>query len=187
MVSDINLFKEKNSLFFKKISIKREVNSSDFLDGYYIDADEKESRKIVDFLKNSKEKRGVAIKARDELFNRRVIETMKFDYLVSPEINLGKDTLKQRSSGLNHVLVNEAQKKGIVILVSLQELQKRDKKGKVVLTSRIIQNIKLCRKAKCAIKIASFSEKKSVSKKERGFIGMSWGMSSQQIKDFCAF
>jgi RNase P/RNase MRP subunit p30 len=187
METDINFFKEKESFFLKKIFTKRDVNSLDSVDGYFIDADEKESRKIVDFLKNSNKKNKIAIKARDEFFNRRVIETMNFNYLVSPEINIGRESLKQRSSGLNHVLVNEARKKGIAIVVSLSELKKWEGKDRAVLISRVMQNIMLCRKAKCSIKIATLSEKKSVSKKERGFIGMSWGMSSQQVKDSILF
>ncbi len=186
MASDINFIKTEDSLLFEKIKSKKDISSEDDFEGYFIDADEKEIRKITESLKNTKRKQ-IAILARDETFNRRVIETLKFDYLVSPEINFGKDSLKQRSSGLNHVLVKEAAKKNIAILVSLDNLMKFEKKEKAVLIARIIQNVVLCRKTNCSIKIASFSDKFSLSKLERERIAFSFGMSSQQVKNSCSF
>lgn len=187
MAIDINFIKQDNSLLFRKISSKRDIMPTDKVDGYLIDADEKEIRKIVEFLKNSKEKKQIAINAQDEMFNRRAIETIKFDYLVSPEFNNGKDSLKQRSSGLNHTLTKIASERKIVILINLNELNKQNKKDKAILIARIIQNIKLCRKSKCLVKIASFSDEGTFSKKERELIGFSWGMSSQQTTKACTF
>ncbi len=187
MVTDINFFKMDDSLLFKEITSKRDLTSFDPFDGYFIDADEKETRKILEFLKSSKNKFKIALKSRDETFNRRVIETLHFDYLVSPECNYGKDSLKQRSSGFNHVLAKEAHKKGIALLIPLDFLSKQDKNTKAILISRIIQNIKLCRKANCLFKIASFSKDDVFSEKDREFLGQSWGMSSQQINNSTIF
>lgn len=187
MTTDINFIKTDNSLLFKKISSKREIMPTDLVDGYLIDSDEKEIRRIIEFLKNSKEKKLIGIKAKDEMFNRRVIETLKFDYLVSPELNNGKDSLKQRSSGLNHTLAKTASEKKIAILISLDTIEKQDKENKSILIARIIQNIKVCRKSKCLVKIASLSNNKFFSKKERELIGLSWGMSSQQTANACIF
>jgi len=170
-----------------KIDSKKGISQKDNCDGYFIDANEKETRKIVEFLKGSKEKKKIAVKAIDENFNRRVIETLDLDYLVSPEINSERDNLKQRSSGLNHVLAKKMAKKKISVLISLKELEKVDKEHKAFLIARIIQNVKLCRKANCAIKIASLSERKFFSKKQRELVGESWGMSSQQVKQSCLF
>jgi RNase P/RNase MRP subunit p30 len=125
--------------------------------------------------------------ARDEEFNRRVLESLKFDYLVSPEINSGKDGLKQRSSGINHVLAKIAKERGVSFLVPLNDFEGLNRREKSIRIARIIQNVRLCRKAKCPIKLASFSDKRAYSMRERGIIGTSWGMSSQQAADSCVF
>ncbi len=187
MATDINFFEKTDSFLFKKINSKRDIISSEKVDGYFINSDENELRKITEYLKSSKEKKLIAIEARDQNFNRRMLETIKFDYLVSPEFDPEKDTLKQRSSGLNHVLTNLAKTKGISILMNLSKLKRQDKKTQAILISRILQNIKLCRKSKCSIKIANFSDKDTISEKERKLIGTSWGMSSQQTALACTF
>lgn len=185
MVQDINFSKKEDSFYFNQAFSKKDISELKNFDGFFIDADENECRKIVESLKNSGKK--IAIKARDEIFNRRVLETLNFDYLVSLEINKGKDTLKQRSSGLNHVVAKIAAKKNIAIVVSLQDLFNFTGKELSVYISKIIQNIKICRKAKCDMKIASFSKKQTYSTKERQRLGVSWGMSSQQAKATVSF
>lgn len=187
MAEDILLERKKDILYFRKISSKSEIDNSKDYDGYLIRANENESRKIISSLKGSNFKGKIAIYGSDEQTNRRFIETLNFDYLVSPEINPGKDSLKQRSSGLNHVLIREARKKGIAILISLGELEKLKTLDKVKVISRIIQNVKLCRKVNCEMKIANLDSPKRLTKKERIFLGTSWGMSSQQLRDCCSF
>ena len=185
MVQDINFSKKEDSFYFKQVFSKKDISELKNFDGFFIYADENECRKIVESLKNSGKK--IAIKARDEVFNRRVLETLNFDYLVSLEINKGKDTLKQRSSGLNHVVAKIAAKKNIAIVVSSQDLFNFTGKELSVYISKIIQNIKICRKVDCKIKIASFSDKKSCSCLGKKKLGVSWGMSSQQTKEVCNF
>ena len=105
--------KSKTAIALKKISSKREIVEDKEYDGYLIEGDEKIVRSITEFLKSKKEKKVIAILGRDDEFNRRVIETCKIDYLVSPERGHVRDTLKQRDSGLNHVVAKEAVKKNI--------------------------------------------------------------------------
>ena len=185
MKNDINLCQNEDSLQFKKVFTKKDTQDIEKFDGVFIDADEKESRKIIESIKNSKKK--IAIKARDEVFNRRVLETMKIDYLVSLEINTSKDTLKQRGSGFNHVLAKIAAKNKIDIVVSLENLFLFSGIELSKYIAKIIQNIKICRKAKCNIKIASFSKNKFYSTNERERLGFSWGMSSQQARQAILF
>jgi RNase P/RNase MRP subunit p30 len=187
MAEDILLKRGEGSLYLKRISSKSEINLSDSCDGYLVRASESECRKIISSLNAVNFSGKIAIYAEDEQLNRRLIETLNFDYLVSPEINPGKDSLKQRSAGLNHVLAREAKKKNISILISVEDLLKRDKKEQAILVSRIIQNIKVCRKVGCRIQIASLSSERNLSKKERSFLGTSWGMSSQQVSLACVF
>ena len=158
---------------FKKISSKSQIGNEP---AYLIDSEEKEIRRILDTLKAQNKKPEIAVLGRDEEFNRRAIETLKINYLVSPEIQ-GKDTLKQRGSGLNHYLVKEAAKKNISIVIDFDSIKKLDKDEKTKRLARVIQNIKLCRKAKCKIIIWS----STATKYDLQALGFSLGMSSQQV------
>jgi len=181
-MSDINLFKTENSIYLKKIKSKKDLSLNDDCDGYLIDSSENEARKIIASLKDKKFKGKIAILGDDDAFNRRAIETLKIDYLVSPERGDKKDTLKQRASGLNHVVAKLAKERGVEIIIDLGELSGMKGKQKALRIERIIQNIKICRKASCKIKIANLASetKDLVDEKGRRAIGFSFGMSSSQ-------
>lgn len=187
MMKDITLFKAKDSIFLKEIKSKSDLSPSDNCDGYLVEASENEARKIIDSIKCKK--KIIAVVGGDSIFNRRAIETLKINYLVSPERGLKKDGLKQRDSGLNHIIVKEAVKKDVVIVIDFREVSKLKGKMKALRLSRIIQNIKICRKAKCLIKIASFARTKEDVVDEKGLksFGVSLGMSSEQSKGAVRF
>lgn len=182
MKTDITLYKTTESLFLKEIKKKTDVLKEDNCDGYLLNMDEKEARRTIESLKRCG--KVLAIKARDEMFNRRAIETLKISYLVMG-LNFEKDNLKQRASGLNHVVAKEATKKGIAFVIDYSLFNNIDKKEKARQISKIIQNIEICRKAKCPIKIASFakSENEKLSELEAKNFCFSLGMSSQQVKN----
>jgi len=186
---DITLYQEKNTISLKKIKSKQELAEDKDYQGYLINSDEKEIRRILDTLKAKKQNKLIFVQAKEDLFNRRLIETCKINYLVSLELNPGKDTLKQRDSGLNHVSAKAAAKKNIPIVINFSALQSLDKKAKAKATSRIIQNIIICRKAKCKIKIASFAtnSKEIVSENQLKAFLFSLGASSQQVSDSTNF
>lgn len=186
-MEDINLFPLKDSIYLKKVSNKSEISPKDACEGYLIDADEKEARRIIESLKGKK--KILAVFGRDNPFNRRAIETLKINYLVSPESGERKDRLKQKDSGLNHVIAKESAKKNIAIVISLSEISKLEKEKKALRLSRISQNIKICRRAKCEIKIANFSEDKKslVNEIGRKSFGLSLGMSTKQAKESTKF
>jgi RNase P/RNase MRP subunit p30 len=188
---DITLYKEKGTVFLKKIKSKEEMKDSDSCEGYLIDSSEKEVRKVVDTLKSSKEKKKkiIAVLGRDNIFNRRMIEKTKIDYLVSPERGDRKDTLKQRDSGFNHVLAKQAKANKISLVIDLTSINALKGKAKALRLGRVMQNIRICRKANCKIKVASLAENKKqlVNEKERKAFGFSLCMSSQQVNDCCKF
>lgn len=193
MAQDITLFKNQGSLFFKVINKKEDITSFD-PDGFLIDADEKECRRTIEFIKSKKVSQGhppvgkqikIAVLGRNDEFNRRALETLKINYLVSPELSEQKDNLKQRMSGMNHITAKIAKDKKIVIIEGINFIfSQDDKKSKARLMSRIIQNIKLCRKAKCEIKFATFAKtpEELLDEKQIAAIGFSLEMSSQQVK-----
>ena len=184
MAQDITLFKNSGSFYFQIINKKEDVKNLDS-DGILIDADEKECRRTIEFIKAKSKQIKIAVLGRDDEFNRRALETLKINFLVSPELNDLKDNLKQRASGMNHVTAKIAADKKIVIVEGINFiLSQQDKKSKARLISRIIQNIKIGRKAKCEIKFTTFakSEEELLDEKQIAAIGFSLGMSSQQVK-----
>jgi RNase P/RNase MRP subunit p30 len=184
MANDITLFRNPESLFFVKIKKKEDITSFDF-DGFLIDADEKECRRTIEYIRSKNKSVKIAVIGIDDEFNRRAVETLKINYLVSPEITWQNDSLKQRSSGLNHVVAKIAKDKNIIFVSDISLINKQnDKKNKAILISRIIQNIKICRKAKCEIKLASFAKdaEELIDEKQAMSIAFSLGMSSQQAK-----
>lgn len=185
MAEDITLFKNPGSLFFVLIHSKQEIKNFD-CDGFLIDADEKECRKTIEFIKSKNKMIKIAVVGRDDEFNRRSLETLKINYLVSPELTSQKDNTKQRASGLNHITAKIAKDKNVVIVVAISVLNNiQNRKQRAILLSRIIQNIKICRKTKCEIKLASLvdSSGKLIDKKQAVAIGFSLGMSSQETKN----
>lgn len=186
-MNDINLISLENSVYLKKISSKTEISKDDNCDGYFIEANEKEARRIIDSLKGKNKK--IALIGSDDAFNRRAIETLKIDFLVSPEKELKKDTLRQKDSGLNHIVAKEAKKKNIPIVIDLGSFTKKDKTEKIKILARLAQNVKICRRAKCDIKIASFAKtaQETFDEKGRQAFGTTLGMSSEQARDCVRF
>ena len=161
-----------------KNALPKDIKEGEFL---LIDTNgnEKEARRIVDSLKGKKI--SIAVVGYDDAFNRRVVETLKINYLFNPEriVKDKKDTLKQRDSGINHVVAKEMATRKISYTIDLDYFTELNKKDKAIVLSRTIQNIKICRRAKCSIKL--FSE--IADEKDLEAFGFSVGMSSQQVKD----
>ena len=186
-MNDLNLFKQKDSVYLKVIKDKDDIFDS--CEGYLIDTSEKEARKIIASLKDKAFSGKTALIGGDDAFNRRAIETLKIDYLVSPEKKVGRSSLKQRDSGINHVVAKLAKEKGVSFVIDFSELSRLDAKRKIERIERIIQNVKICRKVNCDIKIASLaSNKKNIAdKKGREAFGISVGMSSLQSSKSIVF
>jgi RNase P/RNase MRP subunit p30 len=190
MKSDINFFKSEEGLFFLKINSKKDLQKTGDEDGYYIDSfgDEKETRRIIDSLKSRRKL--IAVKGSSNNFNRRVIETMKINYLVGLEDFNKPDNLKQRDSGLNHVLAKIAKKRGVRVVFNISEFNKLNKKMKGISLSKLIQNIKVLRKAGCELKIANFSlDKKDLvlDEKDRQIFLATLGCDSKIVKNSIFF
>lgn len=193
-MKDLNLFRAEDSVYLREIRSKEDLGDLGF-DGFLIRSGEKEARRIIASLKDKKFKGRIGLYGGDDAFNRRVIETLKVDYLVSPEVLTGRDTLKQRDSGLNHVVAKMAAEKNIEVVVDMgaisgvggRELVVGKEKGKRI--ARIMQNVKVCRKVGCSIKIASLGRKKSevFDEKGRQSFGVGLGMSSGEIRDCVKF
>jgi RNase P/RNase MRP subunit p30 len=189
MKEDISLTQSENAIYLKKVSKKEDIKEDDKSDGYFIDTkgNEKETRRIIDSLKGKS--KILAIQGSDNVFNRRVLETMNIAYLVSPEEYQKKDNLKQRDSGINHVTAKIAQKKGITFLINFSKLQSQDLRKKSITIARIMQNVEICRKANVKIKIASLGENKEErsNKKTRESFFSTLNATSKQVKESSLF
>ena len=108
-----------------------------------------EARKQIEKL--SKEKKQVLVLGKSIDFNRVILENKRVNILILSHTNK-KDMLKQRDSGLNHVLCNLASKNKITLAFDFSEL-KAEKKEKALILARWMQNIKLMRKSKNKIKL----------------------------------
>jgi RNase P/RNase MRP subunit p30 len=108
-----------------------------------------EARKQIQKLK--KENKQIIVRAQDEEFNRKILETREINIFLAPETIEKKDSLRQRNSGLNEVLCKIATKNNTSIGIDLNYLKKQDKKQKAIILSKIIQNISLCKRAKTNI------------------------------------
>ncbi len=213
-MKDINLFRAKGSIYLREVKSKDEVldgldcspirDDPAGPDGFLIRANEKVARSIIASLKDKGFVGKIGIFGGDDAFNRRAVESLKVDYLVSPEgasREIGskkleirmKDTLKQRDSGLNHVIAKMAAEKGIGVVVDMGDLRRLQVTGCRLQVARriarIMQNVKVCRKVGCVIKVASLGKGKGevFDLKGRRAFGESVGMSSSEVRDCVNF
>ncbi len=143
-----------------------------------------EKKKKTKEKQNQKNKRYIIVKAKSEKFNRKILENEQIYAIFGLELTEKKDKLKQKSSGLNEILAKIAVKNNIKIAVSLKELTKLGTTDKANLIARIKQNIKLCRKAKCSLIIASFAKKASEMRDAYDIFSLclTLGMNTKQAK-----
>ena len=101
----------------------------------------------------------VIVQAQDDAFNRKLLEYGKFDILLDVEAGKRKDLLKQLDSGFNHVLAAIAAKNKVALGIDLAQLAKLEKKEKAIRLARIIQNLKIARRARVSITLINAQNK----------------------------
>ncbi len=101
----------------------------------------------------------IIIQARSNEFNRKILESGKFDILLSIEFGDKKDNLREIDSGLNHVLAEIASKNNVSIGIDLEKIKNLDKKQKAKILNKVKQNIFLCKKSKTNIKVINSKDK----------------------------
>lgn len=89
--------------------------------------------------------------------DQQIIENNPPNAAYEFETKSEKDYLHQRASGLNNTICTFAQKNNVIITFSFNQLIKNIKTKRAQVIGRIKQNIKLCRKHKVKIAIASFA------------------------------
>mgnify|MGYP001617278900 CR=1 FL=1 len=146
----------------------------------YILIQEADFQKARNRIKQAQKEGKAVVFSGDDEMNRKVLEKENVNILL---IKLGKrkDRLKQRNSGLNHVLAKLAQKKGVSIGMDFDEFINADKKEKTKILARLIQNIKLCNKNR--LKMIFVSEKYEKDRHDLRALGLVLGMPTWMTKD----
>ena len=104
-----------------------------------------------------KASRLLAVKSSDH--DRFFIESKKIKVIYGFGEVSKKDSMHQKSSGLNHIICELAMKNNITVGFSYSSLFNKNLAVSSLLIGRIIQNISLCQKYKVKTIIGSFSEK----------------------------
>ena len=122
----------------------------------------------------------VMVQAQEDDFNRKMFESSDVDVVVGLEMHDRNDYLKQRDSGLNEILCRLAKKNGIEIGIELKKIVKLSPKDKAIVLSRIMQNIRLCRRVGVRVVIM---DSESFGKQELSGFLISLGASTKQVKE----
>ncbi len=109
-----------------------------------------EARKLIEKL--AKEGKRVMVQGKDIEFNRIILENRKVSMLILSH-KIGKDKLKERDSGLNHILCKLAKENNIALAINFDEIIASQGKERALILGRLMQNIKLCRKFKNKLRI----------------------------------
>ena len=119
--------------------------------------------------------------------NRKAVEDKTTDILLSPERNAQNDKMTSRSSGLNQVLCKLAHDNKIAIGFSFSELLNSKEKSKII--GRWMQNIRLCRKYKVKMVLASFANNKWEMRlpKDLFSLGLTLGMTGKEADESLNF
>ncbi len=138
-----------------------------------------EVRKEIEKLSKSNNLKEIIVIAGDSDFNRKILENKKVNVLLFSDFT-GRDKLKQRDSGLDHVLCKLAISNDITIGFDLNFLKEKSDLAVSQKASRLAQNIKLCNKYKNKIKIFNYTKDEII--KLRAFL-LSLGMNNKSIKE----
>jgi RNase P/RNase MRP subunit p30 len=111
-----------------------------------------------------------------------MIEYGKFDMIAGIEFGERKNSLKQADSGVNHYLAKTAEKNKVALGIDISQTRELNIKERAEVIERLIQNIKICRKANCKIKLLNYKDEKNAF-----YFLISLGASSEQAKKALAF
>ena len=110
-----------------------------------------EARKKIDKLFQTGNE--IVVIAKDSDFNRKILENKKVNVLLFSNFLGNKNRLKQRDSGLNHVLCKIAKENDVSIGIDFSIFIHRNSFQLSHLLSSTMQNISLCSKYKVKILI----------------------------------
>jgi RNase P/RNase MRP subunit p30 len=108
--------------------------------------------------KKAKQAAFVVASSTDETTIRLIMEAKWVKYFTNIETSTGRDHTHYRRSNFNQVLAKLARDTGKTYLVDFSHILRIDGKKRDILLGRIKQNIKICKKFKVPVHIATFAE-----------------------------
>lgn len=116
---------------------------------------------------------------------RQFLEMRNIDMVFGMENTNERDSIIQKKSGLNHILCSIAKEKDKMIGFDFGQLISSSGHRRAVLTGRMMQNIRLCRKYKVKTAIASFAHSplKMRNRYDVAALFSMLGMGDKEIKD----
>ena len=142
------------------------------------------TRKLID--NHSKEGKKVIILAKDDNFNRKILENKKVDVIFGLELGK-KDRLKQRDSGLNQVLCKLAKQNNIEIGIDFSQTNKMSDFPLSSYLGRLKQNIMLCKKYKVSMVLINSKGNKQDLMAFLLTLGMSTSMAKHAVENNVTF
>lgn len=117
--------------------------------------------------------------------NRHALEKSRVDIIYDLENHMSKDFMHQLNSGLNQVLCKIASEKGRIIGLNFSTILSSGPAKRTKLLGRMMQNIRLCRKYKVRIALASFATDPYQMRSAYDLMsfGISLGMHPKEAKD----
>ncbi|HME87260.1 MAG TPA: RNase P subunit p30 family protein [Candidatus Nanoarchaeia archaeon] len=94
----------------------------------------------------------------DSSKDRMLIEGKRIDILYDLELEKRKDHTHFRNSGMNQVIAKLMKEKNVSYGVSVSQLLHANPEQKANILGRMLQNIKICKKYKVSIVLASFGK-----------------------------
>ena len=138
--------------------------------------------KTKNILRKKDRKNKIAIKAQDYPYNKKILAYGKFDVFLDSHLKKTKNSLKKIDSNFNSYLSKLAKKNNISVGIDLKEIKNLKKRDKAEALTKIIQNIRFCRKNKVNISLIEVQDYLNA----KAFLS-SLGCSSQQIKQALTF
>lgn len=145
----------------------------------FLFVNESEFIKARDKIRKNKG-RTIVFASDDDELNRKILEKEKISILLLNQFGR-KDRMKQRESGLNHVLAKEARKNDVTIGINFDEIAESRGKQKAEILARIGQNIKLCNKNKLKMKFIFLRHERNLH--DLKSLGSVFGMPTWMTKE----
>lgn len=136
--------------------------------------------KIMNARKTGK---AIAVLGDNDDVNRFAIES-KINIFLSPEFTRKTDFPDYRNSGLNQVTCKKARENNTAIAFNFSDILNLEGEARASRLGRMMQNVKLCRKFKVKMILATFANEKSELRtpKELMDFGISIGMTADDAR-----
>jgi RNase P/RNase MRP subunit p30 len=127
------------------------------------------------------ENRIIVVQAKNDTFNRAMLEYGQFDILLGIEEGDRKNKIRQSDSGLNRVLAKIAVKNNIAIGFDHQKIREHEKIKKAETLVKLKQNIEIVKKMKTKIAVKTKDSRAAIA------LLTTLGASSSQTKETLSF